>query len=78
MKKNLLNEIDAYITIGQHRFPITLEVFGTQSRFIPATSSQPAEGGMTIECIGIDGDYNFSPELIEFIEDVIELDGLEA
>lgn len=78
MRKNLINQIDAYITIGKHRHAITLEVFGTQSRFIPATSIQPAEGGMTIECIGIDGDYNYSPDLIEFVEDVIELDGLEA
>lgn len=78
MRKNLINQIDAYITIGKHRHGITLDVFGTQSRFIPATSSQPSEGGMTIECIGICGDYCYSPKLIEFIEDVIELDGLEA
>jgi hypothetical protein len=78
MRTNLINQIDGYITIGKHRHPITFDVFGTQSRFIPATRSQPAEGGMTIECIGINGDYHYSPDLIEFFEDIIELEGLEA
>jgi hypothetical protein len=75
---DLLNQLDAYITIGNHRFPITIEVFGTQSRFIPATHEQPSEGGMSIECIGIHGEYNYSLQLIQFVEDVIELDELEA
>lgn len=78
MRKNLINQIDAYITLGGYRHAITLEVFGTQSRFIPATRNQPAEGGMTIECIGIDGDYLYSEALIEFVEDIIELHGLVA
>jgi len=78
MKKNLLNEIDAYITIGAHRFPITLSVYGSESRFIAATHDQPAEGGMDIQCIGIGGEYLYSDSLIEFVDDIIELDGLEA
>jgi hypothetical protein len=76
--KNLLTEIDAYITIGQHRFPITLSVYGTESRTVAATHSQPAEGGMDIQCIGIGGDYLYSEKFIEFVDDIIELDGLEA
>ena len=75
---DLLNQLDAYITIGNHRYPITIEVFGTQGRFIPATHEQPSEGGMSIECIGIGGDYLYSEALMEFVDDIIELDGLEA
>ena len=78
MKKNLLTEIDAYITIGVHRFPITLSVYGSESQTIAATHSQPAEGGMDIQCIGIGGDYLYSEAFIEFVDDMIELDGLQS
>ena len=75
---DLLNQLDAYITIENHRHPITIKVFGTQSRFIPATHEHPSEGGLSIECISIHGEYNYSQKLIQFVQDVIELDELEA